>query len=166
METKRQNFDVTPEQAGQIQQLRETLGAASTKDAILRAVRLALHLAEIARRGDRVFVGRVASNVSRVVLPDLEPVPTSPWTYLVARPHEWRKQRFVKGRRLLAATVWRDMLANQRSGPETAVEWDLPIEAVDEIVAYCEENEPLIRAEALEEQRRLRTAGVPLAPPD
>ena len=39
-ETKRQNFNVTPEQEAELTWLRDTLGASSTKDAILLAVRV------------------------------------------------------------------------------------------------------------------------------
>jgi predicted ribosome quality control (RQC) complex YloA/Tae2 family protein len=53
-----------------------------------------------------------------------------------------------------------DMLTNERSLEETAVNWDLPVEAVEEIVRYCEQNRTLLEMEADEEARRLRAGGV------
>ncbi|MBT3217870.1 MAG: hypothetical protein HN348_02155 [Proteobacteria bacterium] len=70
----------------------------------------------------------------------------------------------IKGRRLTAANIWHDMVVNKQSPEETAAEWDLPLEAVQEAVQWCEANRDLIEMEAREEARRLRTAEVPLAP--
>lgn len=44
-----------------------------------------------------------------------------PWQFLVHRSHPWRKQLSIKGRKLLAATLWRDMLANHMT-PEQAAD--------------------------------------------
>lgn len=48
------------------------------------------------------------------------------------------------------------MLANQLTPEETAEEWNLPLEAIEEIVRYCETNRPLIAAEAAEEKQSLQ----------
>nr|MCU0571235.1 hypothetical protein [Oculatellaceae cyanobacterium Prado106] len=61
-----------------------------------------------------------------------------PWQYLVTRPHPWRRQLSVKGRKLLASTVWQDMLTNGMSIEQTAENWDLPLPAIHEIILYCE----------------------------
>ena len=37
---------------------------------------------------------------------------TDRWQYLVKRPHPWRRQLYIKGRKLLASTVWQDAIAN------------------------------------------------------
>jgi hypothetical protein len=70
----------------------------------------------------------------------------------------------IKGRRLLAATVWRDMTANGQTPEQAAEEWDLAVEAVHEVVRWCEDNRALLEMEAREESRRLASAGVVLAP--
>ena len=75
------------------------------------------------------------------------------WRYLAPRSHSWKRQLFLKGRRLTAANVWYDMLANQMTPEEAADNWDLPLEAIEEIVRYCEENRDLIGMEADEEKR-------------
>ncbi|TAE10264.1 MAG: hypothetical protein EAZ94_19300 [Oscillatoriales cyanobacterium] len=84
------------------------------------------------------------------------------WQYLVARPHAWRKQLYIKGRKLLASTIWRDMTANGMS-PEQAVEnWDLPLSAIYEAIDYCENHQELLKLEADEERYRLEAKGVRL----
>jgi hypothetical protein len=46
-------------------------------------------------------------------------------------------------------------------GPREAAEnWDLPLEACEEILVYCEANKALIEAEASEERQRLKRANV------
>ena len=161
--TKRQNFNVTPEQEAEIAWLREALGVSTAKDAILRAVRIAAILSRERREG-RVLMVRLAGGESqRLIIPELE-CPSGGWRYLVEREHGWQRQMSIKGRRLLAATVWRDMQANGQSPDEAADEWDIPVEAVEEAVRWSEANRALLEMEACEEARRLETAGVALAP--
>src|SRR6201996_1896185 len=78
-----------------------------------------------------------------------ESVGSSPeqWHWLVERPHPWRRQLWVKGRKLLASAVWLDALTNGMGPREAAENWDLPLEACEEIFAYCETNKALIEAE-------------------
>lgn len=76
------------------------------------------------------------------------------WHWLVERPHPWRRQLWVKGRKLMASAVWLDALSNNMDSREAAKNWDLSLEACEEIFAYCEANRALIEAEANEERRR------------
>jgi hypothetical protein len=48
--------------------------------------------------------------VSAIVNSLQDPKPPAGWQFLVARPHPWRKQLAIKGRKLLAGTLWRDMI--------------------------------------------------------
>lgn len=82
------------------------------------------------------------------------------WHYLVKRPHPWRKQLWIQGRKLMASAVWLDALSNGMGVCEAAANWDLPVEVVQEIFAYCEKEKSLIKAEAEEELRRLTERGV------
>jgi uncharacterized protein (DUF433 family) len=84
------------------------------------------------------------------------------WQYLVSRPHAWRKQLYVKGHKLLASTVWQDMVANQLSPEQAAENWDLPLAAIDEAIQYCASHPELLKLEADEERYRLEVKGVPL----
>ncbi|MCU0543180.1 MAG: hypothetical protein MUE44_13575 [Oscillatoriaceae cyanobacterium Prado104] len=86
------------------------------------------------------------------------------WQYLIARPHPWRKQLYIKGRKLLASTVWQDMTANEMSPEQAAENWDLPLPAIYEAIHYCENHRELLKLEAAEERYRLETKGVQLDP--
>ena len=82
------------------------------------------------------------------------------WQYLESRPSSWRKQLYLKGRKLTAFTVWSEMIANEDTISETAENWDLPIEAIREAIEYCETNQELLKSEAEEERRYLEERGV------
>jgi hypothetical protein len=162
---KRENFDVTPEQAAEIDCLQELIHAPSRKDAMLTAVRLALHLAAEAQRGQKLFLGNErGQDLKRVVMLGIETPDFWPWTYLVHFPHPWKKQLYVKGRKLPAAAVWTGIMVNKLSREEAADNWELPPAAIDEIVEYCETNKELLQMEAAEEARRVAQKGIDLEP--
>jgi hypothetical protein len=164
VETKRQNFNVTPEQEAELLWLRDAIGASSTKDAILRAVRVLATLAREAQEGRSLYLGTEAGDRTRLLIPELQSLGPGEWSYLVARPHPWRRQLCVKGRKLRAFTVWMDMQVNQMSPAEAADNWDLPLAAVDEIIRYCESHRELLAMEADEERCRLVQEGAALEP--
>ena len=89
---------------------------------------------------------------------------TSQWQYLEQRPHPWRKQLYIKGKRLKAFTVWMDMLVNNLSPQEVAENKDIALEAVMEALEYCQNNSELLKAEAIEVRRRLEEKGYNLEP--
>lgn len=154
---KRQNFDITAEQESEIAWLKEMLDAPSAKDTLLRAVRITSILTREIRGGAQVLLRTRTGETERLIIPEVERPAASEWRYLVQREHPWRRQMSVKGRRLLAATVWRDMQVNQQTPEEAAKDWDLPPDAIDEIVRWCEANRSLIEMEAEEEANLLRT---------
>jgi len=162
-ETKRANFDVTPEQQARLDALKEAMCASSLKDAVLRTSSVMLILARELAAGKHLYLGERRESAERLVLPELEPL-IGQWRWLVARPHPWRRQLWVKGRRLLASQVWADMRANGLTAEQAADDLDLPLVAIDEILRYCEANAALIALEADEERRQLTDAGVALAP--
>lgn len=81
------------------------------------------------------------------------------WQYLVTRPHRWRRQLYIKGRKLLASTVWQDMIANQMSPEQAAENWDLPLPTIYKVIRYCESHQELLKLEADEERYRLEEKG-------
>ena len=87
------------------------------------------------------------------------------WKYLRPRQESGRRQLYVDGGRLPASVVWSQMIVNGDSREETAANWDLPLDAVDEIIRYCEENEDLLNAEAGEQRKCAEQAGIQLEPP-
>ncbi|ACK64922.1 hypothetical protein PCC8801_0842 [Rippkaea orientalis PCC 8801] len=86
------------------------------------------------------------------------------WKYLEKRPHPWRKQLYLKGRRLKAFDLWANMMANEMTPEEVADNWDVPLEAVRESIEYCETHQDLLKQEAEIERRHLEERGITLEP--
>lgn len=164
VETKRANFDLTPEQDEILTNLRLSFAASSTKDTVLRAAQLATLLVKEVRGGNSLFVGRSPAQAIRLVIPELEANVPAQWQWLVERPHPWRRQLWIKGRKLLASAVWLDAQVNGLNTEEAAENWDLPLAAAEEAFRYSELNKPLIQAEANEERHRLQQAGKVVEP--
>ncbi len=59
------------------------------------------------------------------------------WQYLETRPDSWRKQLYIKGRRLRAFTVWMDMIVNELTPEDVSDNKDIPLAAVHEAIKYC-----------------------------
>ena len=162
---KRQNFNITPEQEAELFALQSDFAAPTAKDTILKAVHLARVLAAEVKNGKRIgLIDRRSGLVTEIILPELEAAQDSGWTYLVPRPHAWKKQLFIKGRKQTAASLWLDMQTNRMSHAEAAENWDLPVAAIVEAEAYCVQNRALIQLEADEERLALQSAGVKLNP--
>lgn len=87
-------------------------------------------------------------------------------SFKLEQAHPWKKQLFVKGRKLPAAAVWTGMIANKLNIDEAADNWNLPVDAVREILEYCETNKALLEMEAAEELRRLEEKGIGVAAQD
>jgi hypothetical protein len=103
--------------------------------------------------------------LATAILQSLQPrASIESWEFLVARPHSWRRQLYVKGRKLLASIVWQDMLSNNMTPDEAADNWDLSLSAIQEIVRYCETHPDLLKLEAEEERCRLQEQGVSFEP--
>lgn len=159
---RRINFDINPEQEEELTWLREELGGTTTKDTLLRAMRVLSVLSREASHGGRLYVRTASGETERLLIPEIEP-PAPGQTWLVRRAHPWRRQPWIKGRKVMASTVWRDLRANEMTPEEAAENWDLPLEAVQEALAWSEQNQALIAAEANEEQVRLAARGVTVA---
>jgi len=163
-ESKRENFDVSPEQEADINCFQELIKAPTRKDAILTAVRLGLLLAAESKQGYQLYLGGPGRELRRLLMVGIETPNLQKWMYLVDQTHPWKRQLFVKGRKLPAVAVWSGMLVNKLSREDAAKNWDLPLEAIDEIVSYCESNKQLLEMEAAEERRRLEQKGLSIEP--
>jgi uncharacterized protein (DUF433 family) len=86
------------------------------------------------------------------------------WQYLESRSDSWRKQLYIKGRKLRAHTVWSDMIVNEMTPEEIADSKELPIAAVMEAIEYCSNNQSLLEKEAEEERLYLENRGVLIEP--
>ena len=159
--TKRQNFNISPEQEAEIALLKEIIDSPTTKDAILAAVRAFTVIVREIKEGRQIFLRTAQSGeLSRLVIPEIEALKPPKYKYLIERQHSWKRQLFVKGRRLPAATVWADMAENAMSPEEAATAWDLPLEAIYECVAYSQEHQALLDMEDEEETRQLAERGI------
>ena len=98
------------------------------------------------------FVSRVENEDTERVAATLQlaqsQVEVDGWQYLAKRNHPWRKQLYIKGQKLLASTVWQDMITNGMSVEEAADNWDLPLDAINEVIRYCESYRDLLKLEA------------------
>ena len=74
--------------------------------------------------------------------------PFDPWKYLVRRAHPWRKQLYVQGRNLTVRQLVGGIKANQFDEEKAAANYELPVEAIREALAYVEQNKELLETEA------------------
>ena len=80
------------------------------------------------------------------------------WQYLEKRPHPWREQLYIKGKRIKASVIYSDMIVNEMTPQEAADNWELPLAAIEEVIEYCSSHQQLLKQEAKEGLRRLEEA--------
>ena len=84
------------------------------------------------------------------------------WVYLVPNPKSAYRQLFLKGTRSRAEIIYG--LTVDGSEPmtpeEVAAEYDLPLEAVREAIAYCESNPPEIAEDHRKEELVMEATGM------
>jgi uncharacterized protein (DUF433 family) len=87
--------------------------------------------------------------------------PVDPWKHLVARKHPWRKQLFIKGRKMTVRQLVGGIKANQLTDEQAAANYHLPVEAIREALAYFEANPEVIALDAAHERylEKLRGRG-------
>jgi uncharacterized protein (DUF433 family) len=83
------------------------------------------------------------------------------WKYLAPNPRSNYKQLFVKGTRIRAEILYGWTVDGEEpiSPQEVADGYGLPLEAVQEAIAYCQSNPPEIDEDHAEEEKRIRAAG-------
>ncbi len=70
--------------------------------------------------------------------------PAEPWKHLVVRRHPWRKQLYLKGRNMTVRILVGTIKANGLTEEQAAADQHLPIEAIQEALAYFEANPEVI----------------------
>jgi uncharacterized protein (DUF433 family) len=116
---------------------------------------------EAKRSGKRVIAvepGDIPARFEEPVLPGLEEQLTPRAMWLVERKHSWRRQPFIKGRRITAGELARSAEIEGWSAEETAAQFDLPLEAVLEAISYANANRELVLAEERENALAAREA--------
>ena len=86
-----------------------------------------------------------------------------PWKYLAPKPGSAYQQFFVNGTRISARVLYGYHTPGEDwpglSVEELAEEFNLPVEAVREAIAYCESDPPEIRADHAMEEALMEARG-------
>jgi uncharacterized protein (DUF433 family) len=83
------------------------------------------------------------------------------WKYLERDPKSSYRQLSIKGRGIKARTLYGLHVNAEEpmSVEELAADWHLPVEAVEEAIAYCRTKPKEIELDQLEEELRMKLSG-------
>src|SRR5580704_8161151 len=92
----------------------------------------------------------------------IKPSVTTQWKYLAPNPKSAYKQLFIRGRRIRARDLYGMFVnAEEPMTPEAiAADYGLPVEAVQEAIAYCQIDPPEIREDFEREERIMQATGM------
>lgn len=92
----------------------------------------------------------------------MNPSTSITWQHLAPNPNSCYKQLFVKGTRIRARVLYgMFMSAEEPMTPdEIAAEFELPLEAVKEAIAYCQTNPAEIGQDFEREERLIQASGM------
>lgn len=84
------------------------------------------------------------------------------WKYLEPRPKSFYRQLFIKGTRIMARSLygWHMNEEEPFTAEQLAEEFSLPLEAVQEAIAYCESNPPEIEQDFWREEALAEATGM------
>lgn len=156
-ETRRQRLhvDVPEAMSRGIRETAEHYYRGATSDAVQASIAVFSWVVRQRQAGRRVIavdVDHLPAAFEEPIIPGLEEALAPRWQWLVARPHPWRRQLAIKGRRLLAGRLARTIETNGWSTERAAKEYELPVAAVLEAQRYAAENLELVAAEETEER--------------
>jgi len=85
-----------------------------------------------------------------------------PWKYLEPRPKSFYRQLFIKGRRITARSIYGWYMNEEEplTPAQIAAEFQLPLEAVQEAIAYCRTDPPEIKQDFLREEALMEATGM------
>jgi uncharacterized protein (DUF433 family) len=89
------------------------------------------------------------------------PPPTT-WHYLEPRPKSFYRQLFIKGTRIRADIIYCMHVDYEepKSAEDIAAEYNLPLEAVQEAIAYCKTNPPEVEQDFRREEALMEATGM------
>lgn len=91
----------------------------------------------------------------------MTPTTTTTWKYLAPNPKSKYKQLFIKGRRIRAEVLYGwHKCAEPRTPQEIADDYQLPLDAVLEAIAYCDSNPSEIKEDHDREERIMEATGM------
>jgi uncharacterized protein (DUF433 family) len=87
---------------------------------------------------------------------------TVQYRYLAPDPKSSYRQLFIKGTRIRARTLYGMLVsaAEPRSIADIALDYQLPVPAVEEAIAYCRSNPREIQDDLKQEEALMRASGV------
>jgi uncharacterized protein (DUF433 family) len=87
---------------------------------------------------------------------------TTTYRYLERDPKSTYRQLSIKGRRIKALTLYGAHVSQEepRTVEQIAQDYDLPIDAVQEAIAYCESNPPEILEDWEREEALMEASGM------
>ena len=161
---QRIQLDLANEQVTLMDTLSQQLSLRSRADLLQQAFSLFLWAIDETLAGHHIISVDPAqiqkiSQYKEINIPALQPLIFRNYRYLTARPHSWKKQLFLKGRNMTVGQLISTMQANNLSIEEAAEDLDLPIEQIQEALAYYQTDQTLIELEAREEAARLVSKG-------
>jgi uncharacterized protein (DUF433 family) len=93
---------------------------------------------------------------------NMKPSTSTTWQYLAPNPKSAYKQLFIKGRRIRARTLYGMFMSADEpmTVEEIAQDYDLPVDAVKEAIAYCQADPPEIKEDFEREERKMAATGM------
>jgi uncharacterized protein (DUF433 family) len=148
----RLSADVPESTIVRIRQTAKTFYRGIVSDAVATALETFQWVVDARQRGMRVIAtdpDHLPDAYEEPVISGLNSVGQQ-WTWLVRRDHPWKRQLWIKGRRIAAGDLARTAEIEGWSPEETAHQFDLPVEAVTEAIRYSATARDLIAAEEAE----------------
>jgi uncharacterized protein (DUF433 family) len=158
---RRLSVDLPPETEAATRMMADQYFRGVTTDAIRASLSLLAWVVDAKGRGKRVLAvegADVPERFEEPVLPGLDEQLRPHRDWLVERPHAWRRQPWIKGRRVTAGDLARTIEIEGWTVEQAAAEYDLPVEAVREAVQYLATHRDLVIAEERENAIAARDA--------
>jgi uncharacterized protein (DUF433 family) len=92
----------------------------------------------------------------------MNPNPGTTWKHLERDPKSKLKQLSIRGRRIRARTLYGLFMSDEEpmTPEEIAADYGLPLEAVQEAIAYCQSDPPEIKEDFERQDRYMEAIGL------
>lgn len=150
---RRLSVDLPPETEAATRVMADRYFRGVATDALRASLSLLAWVIDAKRAGKRVVAverDQMPQQFEEPVLPGLEEQLTPETVWLVERAHPWRRQPWIKGRRITAGDLARTAEIEAWTPDEAAAQFDVPVEAVLESIRYLAANRDLVLAEERE----------------
>jgi uncharacterized protein (DUF433 family) len=84
------------------------------------------------------------------------------YVFLAPKPKSSYKQLFIKGRNIAARTLYGRLMNEEEPATieEIAADYELPLEAVKEAIAWCQSDPPELREDSAREESLAEASGI------